>query len=382
MPPRRTRRSSTSGDSPVKRTKRGEQSSVSVPQKVSTDTYTPPDKTSQKIRELIAKLTSTKSKQAQRTCQLQISVSNTEAAIIKADHGTIQEQTGSIIIISDPMEGSIDRDITITGTQGQVTHSIALISLTLKESISKSSSFDTITLNITILLPSSIVPSLTWLEESHGSSTIDLSDEYIPFSNFKSLYISDTTHNFIKIVSRLLNDISSSSYNNDDDDTQSFIDIKPEVKMPVIGTNVNIGPRPAINQKQLDKSKEAFLKYLNNEESEPQADQVIESTEVKSIAPTDPMELCKYQIQQSLQVAQSKRNLKSPIKSTVDVPVNLVAGVIGKGGSKINEMRSRSGCNISVDDLVKHGVSRTVTIVGGPEGQITALQILATLVDV
>ncbi|KAJ3126274.1 hypothetical protein HK098_007746 [Nowakowskiella sp. JEL0407] len=62
------------------------------------------------------------------------------------------------------------------------------------------------------------------------------------------------------------------------------------------------------------------------------------------------------------------------------IPNEAVGGIIGKGGSKINEIRNQSRCQIKIGDVVE-GKDRLVTITGTPENTQLAMYLLYTRLE-
>ncbi|KAI9333138.1 hypothetical protein BDR26DRAFT_868645 [Obelidium mucronatum] len=58
------------------------------------------------------------------------------------------------------------------------------------------------------------------------------------------------------------------------------------------------------------------------------------------------------------------------------IPNEMVGAIIGKGGSKINEIRTRTGCNIKIADPVAGATERLITVTGMPESNSMALYML------
>ncbi|KAJ3118821.1 hypothetical protein HK100_000532 [Physocladia obscura] len=58
------------------------------------------------------------------------------------------------------------------------------------------------------------------------------------------------------------------------------------------------------------------------------------------------------------------------------IPNEMVGAIIGKGGVKINEIRSQSGCNIKIADAVPGATERLITVTGSPEANSMALYML------
>ncbi|KAI9208119.1 uncharacterized protein BJ171DRAFT_234765 [Polychytrium aggregatum] len=58
------------------------------------------------------------------------------------------------------------------------------------------------------------------------------------------------------------------------------------------------------------------------------------------------------------------------------IPNEMVGAIIGKGGSKINEIRQVSGCQIKIAEGSQGATERLITITGSPEGNQTALYLL------
>ncbi|KAJ3018549.1 UNVERIFIED_CONTAM: hypothetical protein HDU68_011093, partial [Siphonaria sp. JEL0065] len=58
------------------------------------------------------------------------------------------------------------------------------------------------------------------------------------------------------------------------------------------------------------------------------------------------------------------------------IPNEMVGAIIGKGGSKINEIRTRTGCNIKIADPVPGATERLITVTGMPEANSMALYML------
>lgn len=74
-----------------------------------------------------------------------------------------------------------------------------------------------------------------------------------------------------------------------------------------------------------------------------------------------------------------------PVVSTqaqqIYIPNEMVGCIIGKGGTKINEMRMLSGANIKVAEAVNGSSERLVTITGNPDANRVALHLLYTRLE-
>ncbi|KAI8831006.1 hypothetical protein BJ741DRAFT_567730 [Chytriomyces cf. hyalinus JEL632] len=58
------------------------------------------------------------------------------------------------------------------------------------------------------------------------------------------------------------------------------------------------------------------------------------------------------------------------------IPNEMVGAIIGKGGVKINEIRTRTGCNIKIADPVPGAAERLITVTGMPDANSMALYML------
>jgi predicted RNA-binding protein YlqC (UPF0109 family) len=58
------------------------------------------------------------------------------------------------------------------------------------------------------------------------------------------------------------------------------------------------------------------------------------------------------------------------------IPNDMVGAIIGKGGTKINEIRNQSGCQIKIGDPADGSTERLVSVTGTPEGTQMALYLL------
>ncbi|KAG4302404.1 hypothetical protein PCK1_001386 [Pneumocystis canis] len=86
--------------------------------------------------------------------------------------------------------------------------------------------------------------------------------------------------------------------------------------------------------------------------------------------------------QQSQQSSQSQQSQQSqpapgqPITQQIFIPNDMVGAIIGKGGTKINEIRQLSGSHIKINEPADNSAERLVTITGTPECNQMALYML------
>ncbi|KAJ3412720.1 hypothetical protein HDV05_000348 [Chytridiales sp. JEL 0842] len=64
------------------------------------------------------------------------------------------------------------------------------------------------------------------------------------------------------------------------------------------------------------------------------------------------------------------------ILQQIYIPSDMVGAIIGKGGSKINEVRMQSGCQIKIGDPTPDATERLVSVTGTQEGTQMALYLL------
>lgn len=78
------------------------------------------------------------------------------------------------------------------------------------------------------------------------------------------------------------------------------------------------------------------------------------------------------------QVAQSMQGMVpgQPITQQIFIPNDMVGAIIGKGGQKINEIRTMSGSVIKINEPQDNSNERLVTITGTPESNQLALYML------
>ncbi|TPX46724.1 hypothetical protein SeLEV6574_g03078 [Synchytrium endobioticum] len=71
----------------------------------------------------------------------------------------------------------------------------------------------------------------------------------------------------------------------------------------------------------------------------------------------------------------------SPFQQQIVIPSDLVGCIIGRGGSKISEMRQASGCQIKVSDRPNEGGQRLLTVIGTPDAVYSALYMIHSKLD-
>jgi hypothetical protein len=365
MPPRNIRISTkrensvdSAEPSPKRAKKRAQLTDEPVP---TIDTYRPAvlkEENEKRVKDLIHKLYPKSRKKDPKTQQLRLLVSNTEGDLLLGRDGkthiqSIQKDSGSILVVTEKVEGSVDREVLMTGGVKEIARACALVAYFLT-SVLENSTIDSL-YHLTLLFPGH---ELKGVQMAQPSVTVDISSEFIPFSNFRSVYIDGKLPVLMSVVVSLLEQIEKT--------------FKKEVvpaKVPVIGTFSGEFIRSETNQKLLDQSKELYTKFINREYAQ------LKSKE------EDPKQHSISVIEEATKECQKKIKVLEPLKQVIDIPLDFISAVIGRGGSKINEIRARSNSNVVVGDSIKDAKYRTITLTGLPEGNLTALRYLQGIIQ-
>lgn len=69
------------------------------------------------------------------------------------------------------------------------------------------------------------------------------------------------------------------------------------------------------------------------------------------------------------------------LKQDILIPNDYVGSVIGKGGAKINHLRQFSGSNIKINEPTPNSTERSLTIIGLPEANETAIYLINNVIE-
>lgn len=362
MPPRkRTAASAAVATDPLsKRTRRGSATLKSDGAEPRAEEEQSKAQNEKNVKALVKKLCPKSRKNELTNVQLSLLISATEGDLLLGQDGKshiqqIQKDAGCVIVVSDKVEASVDRDVVITGTVSDVVRGCALVAYflgSLLENCSVESSY-----RVTLIAPDY---KLAGFQPAAQDAIVDISSEFMPLSNFRSVFIEGRLPALVNIV-RLLSVHM-------EDIPQSTLEITPE-RIPAIGTYNNDLIRSETNEKLLTQSKDLFVKYINKDYA-----QLLSNEE-------DPKDHSQSTIADAQRECQKNIKVLEPLKQVIDIPLEFISAVIGRGGTKINEIRSKSNSNVVVGDTVKDGKYRAVTLTGLPEGNLTALRYLQGLVQ-
>ncbi|CCH42482.1 Poly(rC)-binding protein 3 [Wickerhamomyces ciferrii] len=382
MPPKKRGRPSSKRDSevPEEQNKRPKTPAAELPPLPSSkgDTYKPGQEKSKEEKEeavlkLIDSTTYRLNTDTPGQFQLRISISITEGRYLTGPGNyftsvegkniidKIQKLSNAVLLVTDIVEGSIDREVLVTGGIQEIAIAVAHISTSLA-SILEDPTTET-KLSTTLLIPGSIIESITRAKLTKLITSIDISSVFVPFSNYQTVYIKGRIPQLMLSISTLVKEIANIPIQN-----QIIKDFPPE-PFPLLAVRGDKYVRSETNQKLLDKSKESFIKYLHQD-----------FKEHDKITKTDPKIHSHNQIEEFIKECQ--KNIKSldTFKHVIDVPVDSISNVIGHNGLKITEIRSKSNSNVIIDDHPKDTQYKIVTISGLSENNLTALQYLKSLI--
>ncbi|CEP20941.1 unnamed protein product [Cyberlindnera jadinii] len=360
MPPRKRTISTNNGNGDQKVTKRTRKSaqlpSNGEPHPQVIDTYKPLSKTSadKTIKGVLQSIYGRK--KADQDVGLRLLISSTEGDILLGPPGEshiewiAKQSQVKVLEVTDKIEASVDREVVLLGNAKQVVHATALVAFTLG-SILETCTTDTL-FHLTLLVPECATQGLERLN-------VELSSEFLPFSNYKTVYANE----HLPKLTETLKDVVSHIH---DSVTDSTVLIHPQ-GIPIVGTHLT-NQTPETTQRLLNQSRDLFVKFINKDYTH------LLSKE------DDPKQHSLETIEEAEGTCQEKIKDLEPIKQVIDIPLDSVSNVIGRGGFKIKEIRSKSNSNVVIGDSIKDNKYRTVTLTGLPEGNLTALRYLKGLV--
>ncbi|KAH3677644.1 hypothetical protein WICMUC_001747 [Wickerhamomyces mucosus] len=377
-----------------------------LPPKRGTDTYIPRQSKAQakkKVVDLIKRTLERYKTDDLDQQQLILLISNTEGDLLLAGSGVdgknsmedIQDTSGCNIVISNKTFGVVERHVFLNGNVKQIILGALHIAYFLSDSLETT---DTETIyHLTTIISGPIVQSIGYEKTQNIFPNSDISRVFIPFSNYQSIRIQGYLPQLINSLFRLLQETVKFSSTTSSSASSSLPTISPTslsnssssssvsssfnvkfyndftaTRAPILGLQRGKFVRSSINQSILEKSKNLYERYINQSH--------INSFDFakKEINLKD---LSMEQLQEATLMAQKKTKTLEALKQQIDVPLDYVSKIIGKNGTKVNEIRAKSNSNVVIGEEVKNENYRTVTITGLPESNLTALRYITGILS-
>ncbi|KAK7207245.1 hypothetical protein BZA70DRAFT_7319 [Myxozyma melibiosi] len=329
--------------------------------------------------------------------QLRCLIATREAAALTtgklADEAAeISRGCGVQLAYSDDVAGAAERVLTVSGRANAVAKACSALALQL----SSKQSPDTTTLSLRTIIPHKLLPSI--LDPSTltpSGASLSASSTFLPLSTERTLLISGSA----PALAAALTDICSSLADQSDRISTSFL-AQFYSPLPMYGVyarpahwrmSVQKGVATPFNPYALAPTGFSAADYAvaTGASLTAQAAAVAATTAaasgsgaqdtaaVDSAARAQPVP--SVQPAQSVQSAQQQAQHAlpgQPLTQQIFIPNDMVGAIIGKGGSKINEIRQLSGSSIKINEPQENSNERLVTITGTTECNQMALYLL------
>ncbi|KAG5519518.1 hypothetical protein PMAC_001672 [Pneumocystis sp. 'macacae'] len=306
----------------------------------------------------------------------------------------LQEKTGARIFLTENVLGSIERILTCVGTPKSVAKAFSLVLRLLhNEDLDSVSVSDDKPRRVRLAIPHIFIESLIG---KHGSRINEIqkisgarmtaSDSLLPLSTERTLVIygiEDAIYTAIFYVSITLiqqadhiTNLQTCLYNplsmhGGYGYPATFQKVSFNDTMITPGNPYGVAPN-AITQQNYQMSNytpadpQAVAAY--NAQQQNQTNSYTTKQQGQS---QQSQQQTQQQTQQSSQVTPGQ-----PITQQIFIPNDMVGAIIGKGGTKINEIRQLSGSHIKINEPADNSAERLVTITGTPECNQMALYML------
>lgn len=273
----------------------------------------------------------------------------------------------SSITSSDPPIGACERVILISGSINATAG--AILSLTGEQKAQ-------------ILVPEAIVMAAQLYDEKNlrlednQVAKLDLSNSVLPMSNERVLGISVLTDDKdSNLESALKQALELLEQYKDNISNFPVVEYVPRVISGIYG-RPDTFRRQALNTKMSELNQSQNVAGDSRSGGSAAEGQNPEQLEGKAIS---------IMSQEGLQQAQRQADEAPPgqlLSQQIYIPIDMIGAIIGKGGSKINEIRQMSGSAIKINEDETQNGERMVTVTGSPEANQTALYLIYQKIDV
>ncbi|KAJ3133036.1 hypothetical protein HK100_004762 [Physocladia obscura] len=340
-----------------------------------------PDRTVVSVAEADAELYQAVADEQQTTTSAPITmraiISMKEAGMIIGKNGKnvadIRETSGARVTVSDNIPGAVERVVTIAGPLDTVAKAFALCATKIVEEAPNTiEDVKQRPLQMRILVPNQRMGSIIGkqgakikeIQDASGSK-LSACEEILPHSTER-----------IVIVSGVIDSIHIATYH--------IGAVLQEHHERSAGT-IMYKPLPGLVTGQITRSngQGASLASSASNQRHPQQQQQLAQQGMYGQMPTPyygvPQMTQAYGGYNMANAAGTMTPMMPQGALTVQqiyIPNEMVGAIIGKGGVKINEIRSQSGCNIKIADAVPGATERLITVTGSPEANSMALYML------
>ncbi|KAF1811158.1 hypothetical protein P152DRAFT_63027 [Eremomyces bilateralis CBS 781.70] len=341
-------------------------------------------------------------------------ISSPEAATVIGKGGEnvtlIRKMSGAKCTVSDYTRGATERILTVSGVVDAVAKAFGLIIRTLNnEDLEAPSTPQSKTYPLRLLIPHILIGSIIGkggvrireIQEASGAR-LNASDACLPLSTERSLVVlgvADAVHiatyyvgsTLVEQLTERFGGPAASAYATRSGAPASAVpgglQVVPYVPQPASG---QWGPpdnfRRHNNQSQRTPSNPYGVPYLHGQapQQQPQSAMHYASNSPRAAyAGAGPQQPQQYGAQAQPQAAHATAAQPAmqgmpgqPVTQQIYIPNDMVGAIIGKGGAKINEIRTLSGSVIKINEPQDNSNERLVTITGTPECNQMALYML------
>lgn len=327
----------------------------------------------------------------------------------------LQEKTGARIILSENVLGSVERILTCTGTADSVAKAFSLIVRLLhNEDLDITSTPDDKPHRIRLAVPHILIE---YVIGKHGSRINEIqkisgthmiaSDSLLPLSTERTLVIYGIASAIYTAIfhvaitlfqqaDRMVN-LQTCMYNPLSMHgvygyPATFQRVLPNDTMLTPANPYGIAPNAIMQQNYqmstyMPADPQAIAAYNVQQQQQSHINShTIQQVQVQQLSQSQQSQSQQSQSQQSQsqqsQSQQSQSQSQSQpapgqsITQQIFIPNDMVGAIIGKGGTKINEIRQLSGSHIKINEPADNSAERLVTITGTPECNQMALYML------
>lgn len=328
-------------------------------------------------------------------------ISGRDAMAIVEENGEnirlLQEKTGARILLSENVLGSIERILTCTGTAESVAKAFSLVVRLLRnEDLDAAPALNDKPYRIRLAIPHVLIE---YVIGKHGcrineiqrisGARIVASDSLLPLSTERTLVIYGIASAIYTAIfnisvtlfqqSERIANLQTCSYtplsmHGGYGHPATFQSVLPNDTMMTPSNPYGIAPNASMQQgyqmsNYMPTDPQAVAAY--NVHKQQQQNQVNSHNNQQQVQTQQPQ-----QTQQSQQTQQTQVAPDQPITQQIFIPNDMVGAIIGKGGTKINEIRQLSGSHIKINEPADNSAERLVTITGTPECNQMALYML------
>lgn len=296
-------------------------------------------------------------------------ITNRQAAILIGESGTtitnLRNSTSADIDVSEQLRGAIERIFTVSGAIPQVAETFKMaVKTLLGEPISEASTHESVELEIRLAMPhvylGAIIGSggyrLRQIIESSGTK-IHASEFCLPLSSERTLMITGRADNIALAISEIGKDVLSQNPKSETAMNNPFVPISM------------FGRYGHPETFRLTKPHDTMMTPSNPYGIAPasfNAPIPTSSSTDNIVLPTD-----------DPRAAAARGATKDKLVQQIYIPNDMVGAIIGKSGSKINEIRQLSGSHIKINEPdASRATERLITVEGSQEQNQVALYML------